>query len=187
MTTCFGNFFDGIMCITLKHRVHAKKVFADAGLDIEFVEGIRDADPYTGCKKSHLKCVGLAKERGYKNLLVFEDDVVFIRPLNYLDKAIPELPEDWELFYLGIRLKKVPRIHSKHLLRVKAGKTTHAVAYNGRVFDLILANPFSSMDCYCFEVMQPRKHCYCTRKVLASQLGRNINKKFKKRAAWAQR
>jgi glycosyl transferase family 25 len=56
-----------------------------------------------GCSLSHLEVVKIAKERGYKNCLIFEDDVVFTRDYKkYIQTYIDELKEiEWDVFYLG--------------------------------------------------------------------------------------
>src|SRR5690348_14832139 len=40
---------------------------------------------------------------GEKILLTFEDDVIF-RPMDHMDKALAQLPEDWDILYLGANI-----------------------------------------------------------------------------------
>jgi glycosyl transferase family 25 len=55
-----------------------------------------------GCAISHMKIYEDALKNNYKNILVLEDDVYFRHELyEELDKAMTELPEDYDILYLG--------------------------------------------------------------------------------------
>jgi glycosyl transferase family 25 len=55
-----------------------------------------------GCAVSHLKIYEDALKNNYKNILVLEDDVYFDDDLyEVLDKSMSELPEDYDILYLG--------------------------------------------------------------------------------------
>lgn len=59
---------------------------------------------------------------------IFEDDIMFVdQALEYIDKSFKELPDDWDIFYLGGRplspLKKV----SPHIAKIE--KFTSAMSY----------------------------------------------------------
>lgn len=55
-----------------------------------------------GCAISHVKIYEDALKNNYKNILVLEDDVYFTDDLyEVLDKAMAELPEDYDILYLG--------------------------------------------------------------------------------------
>lgn len=80
-----------------------------------------------------------------ERLLFLEDDVVF-RDLSHLEVALSELPENWDIVYLGANLvcwnngEPRPERYSEHLFRVKAAWTTHGIAFNKRVVPFLLAN-----------------------------------------------
>jgi GR25 family glycosyltransferase involved in LPS biosynthesis len=55
-----------------------------------------------GCGVSHMKIYEDALKNNYKNILVLEDDVYFCDELyEELNKAMIELPEDYDILYLG--------------------------------------------------------------------------------------
>lgn len=55
-----------------------------------------------GCSLSHVNVYKDMLEKNYKCVLILEDDlIVESGKTDVLEKAISELPEDWELFYLG--------------------------------------------------------------------------------------
>lgn len=54
------------------------------------------------CSLSHRNLYAAMIENGWKKLLILEDDVLpVIESMNELPAALEELPEDWELVYLG--------------------------------------------------------------------------------------
>lgn len=103
-----------------------------------------------GCSLSHFNIVKMAKENNFKNVLIFEDDIVInVLPdelHNYLNTAINELPDNWEIFYITASPTHIHGHHppisnySENLCRVHAAHTTHAIAINSNVFDEILEN-----------------------------------------------
>jgi GR25 family glycosyltransferase involved in LPS biosynthesis len=57
-----------------------------------------------GCYMSHLQAVRDAREKGYPNVLILEDDVRFMPESfggNAAHKAFSELPEDWGILFWG--------------------------------------------------------------------------------------
>jgi GR25 family glycosyltransferase involved in LPS biosynthesis len=55
-----------------------------------------------GCGISHMKIYEKALENNYKNILILEDDVYFTIDLyKVLDNAMKELPDDYDILYLG--------------------------------------------------------------------------------------
>jgi glycosyl transferase family 25 len=54
------------------------------------------------CALSHRKVYEHVLEQGYKNVLIFEDDLVTLEwTINEFVAAFEELPADWEMVYLG--------------------------------------------------------------------------------------
>ena len=82
-----------------------------------------------GCDKSHNACLA-----GEGPLLILEDDVVF-EPgaFERMNKAICQLPDDWDILYLGANVKAPASRHSDNLFRVRSGvHTTHAMLYSAK-------------------------------------------------------
>lgn len=53
------------------------------------------------CRASHLKCFSLAKERGYENVLILEDDIVFLQDPNWLLQQNAATLNEWDMLYFG--------------------------------------------------------------------------------------
>jgi tetratricopeptide (TPR) repeat protein len=73
---------DNIYYINLDHRIDKKEQIETQlisyGLKFERHKGIFQPENCVGCTKSHLEVLKNAKERGYKNVLILEDDFMFI-------------------------------------------------------------------------------------------------------------
>jgi len=130
-----NSFFDKIFIITLKKSTDRHSLFRDLfdGLDYDILWGVNgkelDLDelnnkgvidlekqiellgkPLTkgeiGCALSHLNVYRTILDEGYKNALVFEDDIRLsnndLKDLySSLKLSLEELPDDWEFLYLG--------------------------------------------------------------------------------------
>ena len=75
-------YIDKIVYINLEHRLD-KKVQLEEQLynfDLKFerFNGIHQPENVIGCSKSHLEVLKLAKKQGYRNVLILEDDFMFI-------------------------------------------------------------------------------------------------------------
>lgn len=69
----------------------------------DFVEGVGDIENKYGlaCSLSHANIIKDAKEKGYKKILIFEDDVLFCDYFDIKFQKLKSIPKDWKLIYLG--------------------------------------------------------------------------------------
>jgi len=101
------------------------------------------------CALSHMSVILRAKLMRYKNVLVFEDDVVFAENiLIELAKSLEDLrkQERWDMFYIGcnpLKYKKVTNNLAKSLYSL----TAHAYAVNAHFYDTILGLDFKRVPC----------------------------------------
>jgi GR25 family glycosyltransferase involved in LPS biosynthesis len=97
-----------------------------------------------GCIASHTEVYQLAKENGWKNVLIIEDDCDFIENLNEIfEKSIETLPDDWDLLYFGgvhetKNGKFIPEKFNEYFVKAKRIITTTCYAVNNTVYDVIL-------------------------------------------------
>jgi GR25 family glycosyltransferase involved in LPS biosynthesis len=148
------DFFKEIYCINLDKRPdrweHAQKEFEKVGI-LDRVERISGVDSgelngNIGCNKSHIKCIELAKSRKIENVLVFEDDVVFINDtLKVLEKSLKQLDFSWHMLYLGANTHQPLFKVKPNLSILKNAFALHAAAYNQKIYDTILNN-FNARD-----------------------------------------
>jgi GR25 family glycosyltransferase involved in LPS biosynthesis len=194
------DFFDAVFCITIDPKSErfqmATAQFKELGINAETLLSKATTPPQEGCTWGHQECVRLAKERGCKNVFIFEDDVLFI---NYdattLSSAIQALPRNWELFFLGgtLRWAHNTKQITPHLLNGRLVEN-HAYAVNSHAFDKILSwklepsshvTVYHSRLCESFLVnpmmavqLDPRKPRATSRSMLTFNRTKYISKKF---------
>ena len=81
-----------------------------------------------------------AKEKGYKSILILEDDIIF-KPKIFeeTEKGFKGLPEDWELFHLCSQNFRVPRRLGKRLVRLTGAWSCQAYMVSERAYDEYLS------------------------------------------------
>lgn len=94
------------------------------GFTPEVVYAIEDNDPKISFNKSMRHIMQTTNE----DLLLFEDDVI-LQDNAHLQKAFSQLPNDWEICYLGANLIDPVERFSDNLFRTFGAWTTHAVYY----------------------------------------------------------
>ena len=142
-----------------------------------------------GCLKSNLGVIRLALARGYKKILVLEDDTEFIRPFSDFHKIYSSL-KDYDLLYLAgshiTACKKLPGM--QHIVKVTKTYTTGSYCIGESAMRFFVANIIrypKEVDSFYGEVMQPKFDCYCIVPHMTKQLsgysdiqGINVNYKL---------
>lgn len=132
------------------------------------------ADPgWVGCTRSHLEILSKSK----LPVLIFEDDFVFIESWAEVEKAMSQLPKDWDALYLGVTLMKSVERYSENLFRVKEGLCAYAIIFNSRrIVDYIINNfdKFETPICktidvfYAYDVQQ-KFNCFVVHPLIGTQ------------------
>lgn len=148
------DFFDAIYCINLDEQTvrwqEMKDRLGRLGIfyRVKRFSAVRTPESgHIGCALSHRNVIVEAKQLGYKNVLVMEDDAIYHKDtLMHLSNSLEELKQvDWNVFYLGgmkwgeIYGEPYRKIHGcQYLEDPKRLACTHAIAYNSEFFDTIL-------------------------------------------------
>lgn len=100
--------------------------------------GITKGGVWRGSVLSHWTCVTAANDL----ILILEDDVVFADNVNeILPKALSQLPDDFDMFYIGANVKLPADRYSENLFRVTKGvHTNHAILFSGNARRIIRDN-----------------------------------------------
>jgi GR25 family glycosyltransferase involved in LPS biosynthesis len=145
--------FDKIYCINLDSRTDRweecleefKKLGISDTVERFSARRVDGVDAIAGCTKSHVEIIKLAKSRGEKNIIIFEDDFQSVRDSFWddLEITLDQLKNNnlsYDLLYFGGRItgERGAEIVDKNLLRVFGVKTVHAYAVNERVYDFII-------------------------------------------------
>jgi hypothetical protein len=104
------SFFDKIYCINLVTRndrkINAQSIFDKYNIPAEFYTVEKHPEGGTiGCFNSHASLIRHGYNKGYKNMLIFEDDIEDTNSLtpDNLRKSTDFMKDNnsWDLFYLG--------------------------------------------------------------------------------------
>lgn len=139
--------FDRVYCINMDKRPdrweQAQVEFKKLGIENDVIRwsGVENTNGNLGCTLSHKTLIEHCKSEGLNNVLIFEDDVLFVEnDMDKLEEAFVELKEleNWDLFYIGVtmapQLKSFTRV-TNNILRTSFAYTTHAYAVNAQAFD----------------------------------------------------
>ncbi|KKM26889.1 hypothetical protein LCGC14_1580230 [marine sediment metagenome] len=164
-----------VFCINLDDRpdrwAEVQEEVKKIGITIERFPAIKHKRGHTGCILSHIEVWKMAKSLGV--WMTIEDDILFLsHPKQNLEKAIKQLPDDWDMLYLGATLNQPLKQVSKNLLRLQRGWTTHGIIYNNQngVVDFIL-NGMSDfkVDVFLTDYVQPKFNCFMCYPMVATQ------------------
>ena len=197
------NFFDKIYCINLAERPdrwnECLKNFEKHEINnYERINAIKiEGDlpnkrkGQIGCALSFATCFEKIKKENLKNALLFEDDFEFRDNkeiiFQKLNKAIQELPEDWDSLFLGgtviddYGLFPIQK-YSDNLLKLNSAHCLHAVAFSQKGVDKIfnyfnqqedwkrqLINNFEAIDIFFAKCYQHKTNSFLTSELLCYQ------------------
>jgi GR25 family glycosyltransferase involved in LPS biosynthesis len=77
-----------------------------------------------------------AKEKGYKSILILEDDIIF-KPQATMDieNCVKALPNDWELFHFAVQNFRSPQRVGRHLSCLRGAWSCQAYMVSERIYD----------------------------------------------------
>lgn len=80
-----------------------------------------------------------AVKQGYKSIVILEDDAMFIENFNdYFEIIYPQVPEDWDILYLGANHQKPPTLVAENVGKCIETWTTHAIVFKQSSYQIIL-------------------------------------------------
>jgi glycosyl transferase family 25 len=183
--------FDKVYCVNLKHREDRKinilnecKKY-DLG-EFKFFEAFNGnkiphnykiSNGNVGLIMSNIEIIKEAKNNNYKNILVIEDDCYFTDEIQNIDSYMNQLPNDWDMFYLGGNHNECagtppPIKINEKIVKLHHTFTTHFVVINSSIYDILLEklslfdNPIDVIYCD----IQKIHNVYCTSETIAKQI-----------------
>lgn len=142
--------FDAIVYINLSHRKDREKLLLEElqRCQIDFdklirIEGVHDIlNGHRGCAKSHKKALQIAKDNMWSNVLILEDDVIFIEDVALVSSSIDHffnnLKNDWDVFFLAANVFSASKTKDDRIKRVLSAQCAHAYAVNQSYFDALI-------------------------------------------------
>jgi hypothetical protein len=138
--------------------------------DVVRFAGIKNNVGIQGCNESHLTI--LRRKHRYP-FVIFEDDCKLLEDWSFVEKAMKQLPYDWDILYLGANLNKPIKRVSENLYRLQDAWTTHAIIYGSqRVVDYAaerLKKGVSHIDVFYAKDLTYQFNCYITHPMAAIQ------------------
>jgi hypothetical protein len=156
------DYFEEIVCINLDRRTDRWELMQKEFDKINILDRVRrfsaveNVDGQKGCFESHIQCILNARKNKLKNILIFEDDVVFLPHYDErkIKNSIDILKDNyWEFYYLGGLERRIkPRkkynylknnfkgdFDEKHSYTMKANSVGWAQSYavNNTIYDKI--------------------------------------------------
>ena len=139
--------FKNTLFINLDHRTdrleHVLNEFKKMDINAERVNAIKMKNGAIGCTLSHIKCIELAKTRGWEQVFICEDDITFLNP-ELLKKNIESFYENddimWDVLIIGGN--NVPPYQQlyEYCARVFRNQTTTGYIVKKEYYDVLLAN-----------------------------------------------
>lgn len=137
------DFFERKACLTVEPsewEIGIREIERVGILDCDKRQALPEIGPHQSFNRTTRQMLSEFNDFPSSTLLVLEDDVVF-RDLSHLETALSELPDDWDIVYLGANLLNgTPERYSEHLFRVTSAWTTHAMGYNKKCIPFLLEN-----------------------------------------------
>jgi len=136
-----------VLYINLDHRVDRKDYvlgqLATIGvMNPERFPAIKMTAGNVGCALSHIRCIEMAKARGWPQVLICEDDITFMDAsvfMNSLGKFL-ESEVSWDVLVLGGNNCPPFSIISDYYVRVHNIQTTTGYIVKKGYYDVLLAN-----------------------------------------------
>jgi hypothetical protein len=146
------DFFDRIYCISLEEREDRRQSaaasFAKVGLagKVEFIIVKKHpSNVMQGMYESHMACLRKGLEADAKNIVVFEDDVVFERfnpeRLKSCTEFMVQHPE-WKVLILGALLRSSKKTTNPCVQKVRYQSLGHAYALNRHYAETLAYQPW---------------------------------------------
>lgn len=125
-----------------------------------------------GCRDSHLQILQSAEKNSV--VAIYEDDVKFLQPWSVVFKAMNQLPENWDMLYLGASPKEPQERYSENLFKLKNAHVTHAIVWNIRhkgavEYLLTHKSDIRKYDDYLAQAIQPNFNCFLCYPLVATQ------------------
>jgi glycosyl transferase family 25 len=142
----FTNHFkiDKIIFINLEHRID-RKIQITFELDrfnllnYDHFLAISNKNGAIGCAKSHLTVLKNAKEKGYKNLLILEDDFEFIVDKKTFNDEINKLNNvKFDVCLLAYNTPNLYESEYPFLYKIKNAQTTSAYIIQSHYYDTLI-------------------------------------------------
>lgn len=124
-------------------RKHVEEQLNLLGVSGERISACKMAKGCVGCTMSHIRCLELAKMRGYESVCIMEDDICFKEPglfLSNLHKFHQNQSIDWDVIIVGGNVVKPYEIVNDYCIRIHNTQTTTCYIVKSHYYSTLIEN-----------------------------------------------
>ena len=168
----FNDYFPKVILINLDKRTDRLEAFDKQAkeLDIQYerLSAIEPDNPILGCKLSNIEALTMCDS---DVIFVFEDDATFVDNFsNRLAAAMENLPEDWDMLYLGANLVDTYEVNY-YWHKSRRCCSTHAYAVKKKALPALIesAKNYDGHIDMGYSLVHPEINAYIARPTLVYQ------------------
>ena len=138
-------FIDKIIYINLDKRTdrreHMEKQLENFGLTAERFSAIENEEGIVGCGLSHLNVLKIAKERKYKNILILEDDFLFLVSSEKFFENLKELEKykNFDVCMISYNCNNYKNIDDTIFMKINFAQTASGYIINSHYYDKLIS------------------------------------------------
>jgi hypothetical protein len=143
------NLLEHILYINLGYRIdrneHCLAEFKKLGIQTSHIErfpAIQTTSGAVGCTMSHIKCIELAKQRGYDQVFICEDDIEFTNP-DLFTRQLTRLYDEkiyWDVLIIGGNTAPPFQQINEYCIRALNVQTTTGYIVKKEYYDTLITN-----------------------------------------------
>lgn len=139
--------FKNTFFINLEHRTdrleHIEKQFSIMGIKGERINAVKSKNGAIGCTLSHIRAIETAKQRGYKEVCIMEDDIEFKNP-ELFKQQIKKFSENkeiqWDILLIAANIVPPYQKIDDYCCRIWNAQTTTGYIVKKGMYDVLLEN-----------------------------------------------
>lgn len=135
----------------LKNKIGLSKV--------ERFNAIKLPNGAIGCSMSHLKCLEIAKKSGWNNVMIVEDDILFLKPTLFVEQCNTFLKnhKDWDVLLIGGNVVPPYLSIDSSCIKVMKCQTTTGYIVQKHYYDVMMENIREGLNKL---IKEPEKHFF---------------------------
>lgn len=129
-------------------KQHVESQLKLVGISAERFNAIKLPDGALGCSMSHLKCLQMAKEKGWDHVLICEDDITFTNPglfIQQINKFLSK-QENWDVVLLAGNNMPPYKPIEDYCVQVTRCQTTTGYLVKSHYYDKLIDNIKTGMN-----------------------------------------
>uniref|UniRef100_A0A6C0DUS8 Glycosyl transferase family 25 domain-containing protein n=1 Tax=viral metagenome TaxID=1070528 RepID=A0A6C0DUS8_9ZZZZ len=129
-------------------KQHVEAQLKLVGISAERFNAVKLPDGALGCSMSHLKCLQMAKEKGWDHVLICEDDITFTNPglfIQQINKFLSK-QENWDVVLLAGNNMPPYKPIEDYCVQVTRCQTTTGYLVKSHYYDKLIDNIKTGMN-----------------------------------------